>query len=106
MMATIFINSDGLVTGIASDVTQRMSLGNKHRVSHIEPTNLVLRWLFHFIRKRVSDNSRLANFTRNWRCHWRANIFGGPILGPFKSRKKAIEAEIAWINAYLEGKDD
>lgn len=104
-MAIIFIAPDGVVTGIASDVTQRMSLGNKQRISYIEPVHPVLRWIFHLIRKRVRDDSKLAQFTRQWKCLWRANIFHGPILGPFKERAQAISAEIAWVNAYLEGAD-
>jgi hypothetical protein len=104
-MATIFIAPDGVVTGIASDITQRMSLGNKIRVSHIEPVNPVLLWIFHFIRKRVKDDSKLAKFTRQWKCLWRANIFNGPILGPFKCRDQAVSAEIVWVNAFLEGEE-
>ncbi len=102
-MPVIFIDPDGTITGISSEVTQRMSLGNRQRVSHVEPVNPILRWLFHAIRKRVADNSKVADFTRKWRCHWRARIFDGPTLGPFVTRKQAIDAEIAWINAELEG---
>ena len=105
-MPVIFIDPDGTITGIESEVTRRMSLGNRQRVSHVEPVNPVLRWLFHAIRKRVADNSKLAAFTREWRCRWRARIFTGPVLGPFISRKQAIDAEIAWINAELEGRHD
>lgn len=105
-MQVIFIDPDGTTTGVASAITQRMSLGNRQRVSHIEPAHPVLRWVFHVIRKRVSDESRLAEFTRRWKCHWRARIFNGPILGPFSSRASAISAEVTWINNELEGVND
>jgi hypothetical protein len=71
--------------------------GSTRRASHVEPTNRVLRWIFHFIRTRVADESRAATFTRLWPCTWRARIFSGPTLGPFKNRAKAIEAEHEWL---------
>jgi hypothetical protein len=97
----IFIKKDGITEGLVSPVTQLLQLGNIKRVSHIEPVNSVLRWLFHLIRCRVKDTSYLAAFTRYWPCQWRANIIGGPIIGPFKRRKDAIAAEILWINFTL-----
>ena len=75
------------------------SFGSQHRrVSHVEPTNRFLRGIFHFIRKRVSDESYVAEWTRKWRCKWRARIFEGPTLGPFDNRQNAIDAEIQWLN--------
>jgi hypothetical protein len=79
-----------------------LKLKNKVRVSHVEPVSPTLRWLFHFIRKRVKDESHLASFTRFWPCLWQARIFDGPILGPYKTRKQAIEAEIHFIETCME----
>jgi len=81
---------------------------SRRRASHVEPTNLLLRWVFHLIRKRVDDDSRMAMFTRFWPCRWRARIFDGPTLGPFWRRSKAIEAEQEWLtnNWILEGLDE
>lgn len=99
---TIFIDEDGMTHGLKSSLTESLGLKNRERVSHIEPTNRALRWLFHFIRSRVSDDSGWATFTRYWPCRWRANIFAGPTLGPFFMRRNAIAAEVAWINENLE----
>ncbi len=104
--AVIFIEEDGTVRGLASPVTRLLGLSDRRRVSHVEPVNRTLRWLFHAIRKRVSDSSRLANFTRRWPCRWQARVFGGPVLGPFRCRQSAINAEIAYINSQLEGLQD
>ena len=99
---TIFIDDDGTTQGIKSPVTEALNLGNRQRVSHVEPINRTLRWLFHQLRSRVSDDSYIAGFTRRWPCKWQANLFYGPTLGPFRSRQQAIDAEIQWINQTLE----
>jgi|688.fasta_scaffold153642_2 hypothetical protein len=101
-MPTVFIDTDGTTTGLASPVTQLLRLGDRQRVSHVEPCNWLLRQLFHLIRIRVTDESALAAFTRQWSCRWQANIFNGPTLGPFRRRETAIAAEIHWINQELE----
>lgn len=99
---TIFIDEDGMTHGLKSSLTEALGLRNRERVSHVEPVNRALRWLFHFIRSRVSDESRLAEFTRRWPCRWQANIFSGPTLGPFRVRQAAIDAEVAWLNDFYE----
>ena len=70
---------------------------SRRRASHVEPVKPVLRWCFHFIRKRVNDESWIAWFTRWWPCHWQANIINGPTLGPFWPRSAAIKAEQDWL---------
>lgn len=104
--SVIFIEEDGTVCGLASPVTRLLGLSDRRRVSHVEPVNRTLRWLFHAIRKRVKDNSAIAEFTRRWPCRWQARVFDGPVLGPFLSRQSAIAAEIAYINTQLEGLHD
>lgn len=101
--SVIFIEEDGTICGLASPITRLLQLGDRRRVSHVEPVNRTLRWLFHAIRKRVSDSSRIADFTRRWPCRWQARVFNGPVLGPFRCRQAAIDAEIAYINSQLEG---
>ena len=100
---TLFIDEDGNMRGLRSPLTEALGLRDWKRVSYIEPVNPVLRWLFHFIRNRVADDSGVAEFTRNWPVMWRANIFDGPILGPFRVRQSAVEAEVAYINELFEG---
>lgn len=99
---TIFIDEDGMTHGLASPLTKALGLEERRRVSHVEPVNRALRWLFHAIRRRVSDESKAAAFTRRWPCKWQANIFNGPTLGPFNDRAAAITAEISCINSQLE----
>lgn len=69
------------------------------RATWVEPDAWLLRWVFRLIRKRVSDASRAAAWTRTWKCRWRANLAlsGGPVIGPFESREAAIAAEIEWL---------
>lgn len=100
--SVIFIDNDGTVRGLESPLTKLLALKDRRRVSHIEPVNRLLRWLFHYIRYKVSDDSRLAGFTRRWPCRWQANIFDGPVLGPFRSRSEAVDAEVSWINEAME----
>lgn len=102
MSNTLFIDDDGTMTGVASPLTEALGLHAKERVSHVEPVNGMLRWLFHSLRERVKDDSTLAEFTRHWPCLWQARILNGPILGPFKKRQVAIAAEIKWLNEMFE----
>jgi hypothetical protein len=98
----IFIDEDGNTSGLESPLTLILNLKNRKRVSHVEPANFVLNFLFRQIRKRVSDDSWLAEFTRQWPCQWQAKIISGPTLGPFKTRTAAIAAEIRYIEGYIE----
>jgi hypothetical protein len=102
MEKVFYITESGEFETIDSDISQILELEQKRRVSHVVPVNRALRWLFTTIRKRVSDESRMAAFTRCWPCRWQAAIIGGPTLGPFKLRKDAISAEVAYINNKLE----
>ena len=103
---TVIVENDGTVKGISSPVTQALGLRHKKRVSHIEPVNKTLRWLFYLIRNRFSDESMAAKFTRKWPCLWQARIFNGPTMGPFASRRSAIMAEVAWITTKMERTTD
>lgn len=103
---TVIVENDGTVKGISSPVTQALGLRDKKRVSHIEPVNKTLRWLFYLIRDRFSDESMAAKFTRKWPCLWQARIFNGPTMGPFASRRSAVMAEVAWITTKMERTTD
>lgn len=76
-----------------------LGIATTRRASHIEPVSPLLRWIFHQIRSRVADKSRLAACTRLWPCLWRANLAlsEGPVLGPFRTRTAALEAEVRWL---------
>jgi hypothetical protein len=53
------------------------------RASHVEPYEFWPRLAFSVIRTIVSDDSRIAEWTRGWEVTWRVNTrpIGGPILG-------------------------
>lgn len=93
----IIIKPDATVVKIYDKEFDEQFNLRRNRVSHVEPINTALRGFFHLIRKRVSDDSKLAEWTRRWRCQWRARIFDGPTLGPFTDRQKAIDAEVQWL---------
>jgi len=78
-----------------------LGTATRRRASRVEPVNWWLRVAFRLIRRRVADDSRLAAFTRRWRCRWRADLAlsGGPVLGPFGERADAIAAEVEWLSA-------
>jgi hypothetical protein len=98
MKSTIaVIRPDGTVRKIY-DKEFDDELGLTHRrASHVEPVNPAFRVLFHFVRSRCTDDSKLAAWTRKWPCRWRARIFDGPVLGPFSRRSDAIGAEIRFL---------
>lgn len=101
------IAPDGTASCIAhsefDELIRMLGSNVKKRVSHVEPTNRLLRWLFHAIRSRVSDKSLWAMLTRYWPCLWQADLapVNGPVLGPFTIRGQAIDAEVQWLHANL-----
>lgn len=101
----IIIHPDGNIESLENEITQDLGLTRKTRVSRVEPVNPALRFLFHAIRKRVSDNSKIACWTRTWPCRWQADIFDGPVLGPYGLRQEAINAEIEFIEQQLLGEN-
>ena len=99
-MATLLIHEDGRIEMIAGHGPELSGEGVavKRRASHVAPVNPLLRLAFHAIRCLVADESRLAGWTRRWRCQWRVAIVGGPVLdGTWRDRLEAIAAEIEWI---------
>lgn len=105
-MPVIYIDNDGVTKGLSSPVTRLLQLSDRQRVSHVEPVDPILRRVFHTLRRRVPDESRLAEFTRRWPCQWQAHIIDGPVLGPFGDRQAAINAEIEFLNSRIEGESN
>jgi len=106
----IDVSPDGVMRCIVNEHTASLLAQGDvqiNRASHVEPVNPVLRSVFRLIRRRVSDNSRLAAFTRTWWCRWQADmaLSGGPVLGPFTERSEALLAEQKWINQRLLGSE-
>jgi hypothetical protein len=64
----------------------------KQRVSRIVPTSWVLALAFYSVRALSKDESRLAAWTRLWRCEWTVVIDGIKYPG-FTCRSAAIAFE-------------
>ena len=100
-IVAVFINNDASVTFLKSPLTAGFNLGPSvtRRYSAVEPACWYLRLVFCVVRGLVDDASALAEWTRNWKCFWRARIKNGPIL-PFRSydRQQVINEEISYFN--------
>ncbi len=94
-----------LVEDETVDFLDEVGVGSTSRGSHIEPVHRFKRWCFHFGRRRVDDTSRLAGWTRQWRCHWRVNLspVDGPTFGTYPQREEALQAEVNWLSANVFG---
>ncbi|TNC80257.1 MAG: hypothetical protein C9356_15125 [Oleiphilus sp.] len=69
------------------------------RVSHVVPQNPLLRVVFVSLRWLVSDNSRVAQWTRHWPVTWMVLLEGQCHRG-FRDRAKAIAFEKRHIHAH------
>jgi hypothetical protein len=123
---TVTINEDGTLEYLKTDSCDvLLELGETvtRRASHVEPAAFWPRVLFHILRILVNDKSRVAAWTRTWRCVWRVNTapVGGPILhekhldpwdgaacrrgseaiATWESRQDAIDAEIRFLNEWF-----
>jgi len=78
MQAILHIEIDGSITTIYNEAFDLNTLGRVQieRASHVEPT----------------DDAQ-----------WTADLapVGGPVLGPFKHRSEALEAEVNWLEDWL-----
>jgi len=90
----IEIEKDGKIKGFSDEVPQFITakLIEKKRVSRIVPQNIFLRGIFLLIRSAVPDNSKIAEWTRKWKCKWLV-VIEKKQYGPFKNRTKAIQFE-------------
>jgi hypothetical protein len=102
-IVTVFINADASVSFLKSPLTAGFNLGPSvtRRYSSVEPACWYLRLVFNVLRSLFADTSAVAKGTRQWRCVWRAQIKGGPIL-PIRSRNRqqVINEEISYFNTY------
>lgn len=108
MSESIIVVDDDYLTCIQTgDTSELESFGqsNVTRASNVMPAGRLKRMAFRAIRKLVSDESRIAGWTRTWRGQWIADmkLSGGPVLRGadgkgFALRADALAAEIDWIN--------
>lgn len=76
----LYVRPDGTLQAIYDDALNLQKIGDAaiHRASHVEPA------------------AGLPN-------QWTADLtpVGGPVLGPFTTRRAALAAEIAWLDEKL-----
>ena len=106
-MITITIDETGqkFVGGHGAEIFE-LPTDTVRRASHVVPDNFWLRLAFQTIRACVSDTSRLAAWTRTWRCLWRVHVVADGLdvnLGRYRDRNQAIEAEIGFLNQFFLG---
>ena len=106
-MATTIITFgvDGTARALATGETAWMAAegdARRRRASHVLPERFFQRQAFRLLRAALGDEGLAAGWTRRWRCRWLADLApsGGPRLGPFCDRAKAIRAEIEWLRAH------
>ena len=105
-MITLTIDEEGDQIFLGGGAEVFLSIGKTitRRASHVLPNSFLPRILFRIIRTCVSDQSRFAEWTRNWRVLWRvdASPVGGEILeGRWANRAAAIEAEVEYLNKFF-----
>jgi hypothetical protein len=110
----VFLKTDG------ADCFLELGEVITRRASHVEPAPRYTRWAFTVLRTLFSDTSKVAAWTRTWRCLWRVNTkpVGGPILrlkhinpatpwpvedlvAVWANRLDAIAAEIKFLNQFF-----
>jgi hypothetical protein len=80
------------------------------RISHVEPVNPPLRWLFYLVRALFGEDGRTGRWLRTWKCRWRVNFdpIGGGIYergedgNTFANRQAAIDFEIPLASMFLK----
>jgi len=102
----ITIGDDGSLNFVANEALNGLVENDKtttRRASHVLPINPLLRAIFRWLRDHYGEKGRIASFTRRWPCIWQADLApsNGPVLGPFRRRQDAIDAEIAWLELNL-----
>ena len=102
------IHDDGRVESLYTEAMKPVvvELGARvSRISRIEPCRLFPRLVFRLLRSLCDDDSRLADWTRNWKGQWRVNFapIGGRIFDRgFKDRRAAIDFEIPLAITYIQ----
>lgn len=100
---TVHITEDGTIRFLVNEDSKPFLTEDAvvRRASHVEPTQAILRLLFHGLRFIFGEKGWMADFTRRWPCEWRINLspIHGPILpGTYCNRQAAIDAEVLYLN--------
>jgi hypothetical protein len=105
MKKVISVSAAGVVTFVKDDTFAGLEMrgdATVRRASHVMPVNPIKRILFRILRRSVRDTCPLAEWSRRWRGDWQVDLSpsGGPPLGPFASRRQAIDQEVEWLTVY------
>jgi hypothetical protein len=96
------IDSRGTATFLKTPITVAMfpEATDHRRASHVYPMSLPLRILFRALRGAFGDESRVAQWTRGWKCFWQVDLspVGGPTRKGFFRRDHAISWEVEWLH--------
>ena len=74
------------------------------RASHITPRAFWSKLAFNALRMLVSDNSKIAAWTRTWSGPWQIDMraVGGPVVnGEWTTRQEAIDYEVGFLYAWF-----
>lgn len=99
MSEQLLINVDGSIEHLDG----HLDLGNigketVKRASNVEPSDFILRRLFHLTRKYFPS---LTQWTRTWPCNWRVHIIEfNLVFEAFENRDAAIAFEVQWLEDY------
>jgi hypothetical protein len=107
--ATLIIDERGDCVIVLTQAAKTLFLSSttaaeSRRASHVEPVSFVLRLVFRAVRSLVSDDSRIAAWSRLWPCLWQVDMrpVGGGILPVhFSNRLAAIDAEVEALNNHF-----
>ena len=103
---SVTLGDDGSLNFVDTDALaccKELGTVTTRRASHVLPVNRTLRAIFRWLRDRFGEKGIIATFTRRWPCLWQADLApsNGPVLGPFRNRQDAIDAEIAWLQSNI-----
>ena len=93
--------SAGTVTGFQDEVSfagLQLESFERKRVSHVVPAGPLKRLFFGAIRCVAGESTKLAAWTRTWRCAWLV-LVDEKRYGPFIERHEAIAFEKQLIRA-------
>ena len=88
-------------SAVGREVAAELGTVTTRRASHVLPVNALLRILFNVLRHIVTDDSRIAEWTRKWTCLWFVDPspVGGDVLsGRWRDRASAVAAEVEYLN--------
>lgn len=97
-MPQLSVNLDGTIEQIVSDDMIQID-GDREvrRASNVLPLDPMKRIAFVALRKIFGEKGRVSDWTRTWKGPQIVKIVDGPILGPFRDRKTALDREVQWL---------